>query len=115
MLRARAWASRARSVRAYATNARPCARYLNVTHPDLMSAPLTADVSQQLARFDETTLGTYVRPRVVFTHGAGLDLYAELPTETGMPRQYQRYLDFSAGIAVNSLGHADPQLSLIHI
>ncbi|WFD20872.1 acetylornithine transaminase [Malassezia caprae] len=113
MLRASAWTSRARCVRAYATDARPCAKYLKVTHPDLMHASPSAPVAQQLARFDETTLGTYVRPRVVFTHGAGLDLYAELPTESGRPREYQRYLDFSAGIAVNSLGHADPQVAEI--
>ncbi|WFD24548.1 acetylornithine transaminase [Malassezia equina] len=113
MLRLRAWIGQARCVRAYATDARPCTKYLNVTHPDLISAPVTAEVSQQLARFDETTLGTYVRPRIVFTHGSGLDLYAELPTETGTPKQYQRYLDFSAGISVNALGHADPQIAEI--
>lgn len=111
MLRPRTWAGPARCVRAHASDARPCAKYLNVTHPDLMSAPPNAPIAQQLARFDETTLGTYVRPRIVFTHGAGLDLYAELPTDAGKPRAYQKYLDFSAGIAVNSLGHADPQIA----
>ncbi|WFD28743.1 acetylornithine transaminase [Malassezia nana] len=113
MFRPRSLVRAVRGARAYASDARPCAKYVNVTHPDAPSGAYTSDIVQQLARFDETTLGTYVRPRLVFSHGAGLDLYAALPTEPGMPPQYQRYLDFSAGIAVNSLGHADPQIAEI--
>ncbi len=42
---------------------------------------------------------TYVRPAVVFTHGQGAYLYDEDGNE---------YLDFCAGIAVNAIGHSDP-------
>lgn len=45
-------------------------------------------------------LQTYTRPEVVFSHGQGVYLY---DTE-GNP-----YLDFNAGIAVNALGHSDPE------
>jgi predicted acetylornithine/succinylornithine family transaminase len=41
---------------------------------------------------------TYVRPEVVFTHGRGAYLFDS---------QGNRYLDFTAGIAVTALGHAD--------
>ena len=43
--------------------------------------------------------GTYVRPEVVFTHGKGAYLYDEDGNE---------YFDFCAGIAVNAIGHSDP-------
>lgn len=45
---------------------------------------------------------TYVRPEVVFTHGQGCTLYDS---------EGREYLDFAAGIAVNALGHADPELA----
>lgn len=100
--------------RAYSAAARaPCAKYRAVTHPDFVDAPASTVVGQQLQRFGETTLGTYVRPSVVFSHGEGLDLYASVPSEAGAPAKYRRYLDFSAGIAVNSLGHADKQVAQI--
>ncbi len=44
---------------------------------------------------------TYNRTPLRFTHGKG----AWLTTESG-----ERYLDFAAGVAVNSLGHAHPHL-----
>ena len=43
---------------------------------------------------------TYRRPQVVFTHGEGAYLY---------DTEGRQYLDFAAGIAVNALGHADPE------
>lgn len=43
-------------------------------------------------------LPVYARPSFVLSHGAGSYVY----DTTG-----KRYLDFSAGIAVNALGHAD--------
>jgi acetylornithine/N-succinyldiaminopimelate aminotransferase len=44
---------------------------------------------------------TYRRPPVVFTHGRGTRLYDS---------QGKEYLDFLAGIAVNALGYANPQI-----
>ncbi|MDZ7265354.1 MAG: aspartate aminotransferase family protein [candidate division KSB1 bacterium] len=46
-------------------------------------------------------LQTYARSEIVFTHGQGVYLY----DADGKP-----YLDFLSGIAVNALGHCDPQL-----
>jgi predicted acetylornithine/succinylornithine family transaminase len=43
---------------------------------------------------------TYVRPSIVFTHGQGCYLYDS---------DGKQYLDFAGGIAVNALGHADPE------
>ena len=46
-------------------------------------------------------LPTYNRAPVAFYSGKGMRLY----TETG-----EEYLDFGAGVAVTSLGHAHPHL-----
>ena len=46
-------------------------------------------------------LPTYNRAPLAFTHGQGSWLY----TEDG-----NRYLDLGSGIAVNALGHANPDL-----
>ncbi|MDZ7332520.1 MAG: aspartate aminotransferase family protein [candidate division KSB1 bacterium] len=46
-------------------------------------------------------LQTYARSEVVFSHGKGVYLYDVAG---------KAYLDFVAGIAVNALGHCDPQL-----
>ena len=43
---------------------------------------------------------TYKRPEVVFHHGEGAYLF---------DTEGKRYLDFASGIAVNALGHADPE------
>ncbi len=42
---------------------------------------------------------TYTRPDIVFSHGSGVYLY---------DTDGKQYLDFCAGIAVNALGHSDP-------
>jgi predicted acetylornithine/succinylornithine family transaminase len=47
---------------------------------------------------------TYVRPSPVFAKGEGCYLFDV---------ENRRYLDFTAGIAVNALGHCDPQMSRI--
>ena len=46
-------------------------------------------------------MNTYNRLPVAFTHGKGVRLYDE---------QGNEYLDALAGIAVNGLGHAHPQI-----
>ncbi|KAL4400249.1 acetylornithine aminotransferase [Malassezia pachydermatis] len=102
-----------RGCRAYTTQASACTKYMKATHPDFVDAPTSTTVGGQLQRFGQTTLGTYIRPHVVFSHGKGLDLYAQVPSKPGAEKEYRRYLDFSAGIAVNSLGHADPDIARI--
>jgi acetylornithine/N-succinyldiaminopimelate aminotransferase len=59
----------------------------SISHPAI--TPATAPV----------IVGTYKRQRPLFVRGEGVYMI----DETG-----KRYLDFVAGIAVNSLGHADP-------
>ncbi len=44
-------------------------------------------------------LHTYNRPEIVFSHGEGMYLY---------DTDGNKYLDFTSGIAVTSLGHSDP-------
>jgi acetylornithine/N-succinyldiaminopimelate aminotransferase len=54
-------------------------------------------------RADESRylFNTYRRPAIVFTHGRGCHLYDS---------EGRQYLDFLGGIAVNALGHAQPDL-----
>lgn len=52
-----------------------------------------------IAAEEKYIVSTYKRPEVVFSHGEGCYLY---------DTEGKRYLDFAAGIAVTSLGHADP-------
>jgi acetylornithine aminotransferase len=69
-------------------------------------------------------LNTYARPPLLFTRGKGCKLYATSPTNprfnsasssssttTKEEDKEVEYLDFTAGIAVNALGHADPQIA----
>ena len=82
----------------------PCTKYMRATHVEP-----SVKLDDAVHRYRETTLGTYVRPPIVFSHGRGLDLFATVPGEA----QSRRYLDFTGGIAVNALGHADPQVAAI--
>ncbi|RHZ76483.1 hypothetical protein Glove_197g8 [Diversispora epigaea] len=69
------------------------------THADSETAPKTA---QLLAKQDKYTLNTYARPPIIFSHGKGCRVYDLAERE---------YLDFTAGIAVNALGHSDPEVA----
>ncbi|CAG8642191.1 8124_t:CDS:2 [Ambispora leptoticha] len=71
------------------------------THPDADTHPIAKAI---LDRHSQYLLNTYARPPLIFTHGNGCYLYDYAS---------RQYLDFTAGIAVNGLGHADPQLSEI--
>lgn len=46
-------------------------------------------------------VATYARPLPVFTRGSGSYLW---------DMENRRYIDFTAGIAVNALGHGNPEL-----
>jgi acetylornithine aminotransferase len=72
---------------------------LIVSHPDHPAPP---DVVTFLQEQSEGLLSTYNRPPLVFVQGKGSFIY---------DTQDREYLDFSAGIAVNALGHADPEVS----
>lgn len=70
-------------------------KYAAVTHPD---EPAPPEVTELLAKQARVTLNTYARPPLMFTRGKGLKIW---------DTQGREYLDLSAGIAVNALGHAD--------
>ncbi|KAI8580258.1 hypothetical protein K450DRAFT_237623 [Umbelopsis ramanniana AG] len=70
-----------------------------ITHPDSDVPKETIDTIQ---RYNKYTLNTYARPDLMFTHGKGCYIY---------DTNNRKYLDFSAGIAVNALGHADEEVA----
>jgi acetylornithine aminotransferase len=67
-----------------------------VTHPD--PAP-SSESAQLVASHAPFMVATYSRPPPVFVRGEGSYLY---------DLSGRKFLDFTAGIAVNSLGHCDP-------
>ncbi|KAK4228298.1 acetylornithine aminotransferase [Podospora fimiseda] len=69
--------------------------------PDLSSDSKSA---QFIASASPFMVATYSRPPPVFVSGKGSYLY---------DIEDRKYLDFTAGIAVNSLGHCDPEMSEI--
>lgn len=69
-------------------------------------------IAGQVAAYDTAVLATYARPPLIFTHGTGMAVYAATDGATSEGDQ-QQYLDFGSGIAVNSLGHADPEVAQI--
>ncbi|WNM23265.1 acetylornithine transaminase [Demequina capsici] len=53
-----------------------------------------------LRRYDHSLMGVFGTPQRVLTHGQGSDVW---------DADGKRYLDLLGGIAVNALGHADPE------
>ncbi|GJJ07368.1 hypothetical protein Clacol_001570 [Clathrus columnatus] len=81
----------------YVSN-KPCDLYLPATH---VVKDISKDQTEFLDRAEKTLLPVYVRPQeIVLSHGEGSYLFSA---------SGQKYLDFSAGIAVNSLGHGDKE------
>jgi hypothetical protein len=74
----------------------PSKAYLKPTHNP--TAPPSATAEATVARFKEYMLPVYDRPNFVLSHGKGSYIW---------DTDGNKYLDFSAGIAVNALGHAD--------
>jgi hypothetical protein len=72
-----------------------------VTNPDPAPDSPTGRLVGAQSRFMVTT---YSRPTPVFERGEGCHLW---------DTEKRRYLDFTAGIAVNSLGHCDPQVAQV--
>ena len=70
--------------------------------PQSLSTP--KEVQALLADHASYVLNTYARPSFILSHGIGMYLY---DTES------REYLDFTAGIAVNALGHADEGVAQI--
>jgi acetylornithine aminotransferase len=72
----------------------PSTRYISPTY---VGAPSTA-TTEILARGATYLLPVYDRPPFVLSHGKGSYVW---------DTEGRKYIDFSAGIAVNALGHAD--------
>ena len=85
------------SVRLYSSSALPTApskKYAEPTHKLAQSA----ETKSFLLRASQYLLPVYIRPDFVLSHGKGPYVW---------DTEGNKYLDFSAGIAVNALGHAD--------
>ncbi|KAF8842780.1 acetylornithine and succinylornithine aminotransferase [Paxillus ammoniavirescens] len=76
----------------------PSSRYLEATY-DLTTAPQASITASTLALGEQYLLPVYARPPFVLSHGRGSWVW---------DTEGRKFLDFSAGIAVNALGHADP-------
>jgi len=79
----------------------PSVAYAAVTHPIPGPAP-TNRTRETLALASDYILPVYARPPLVLEHGKGSWVW---------DCDGRKYLDFSAGIAVNALGHADEGVS----
>ncbi|KAK7753828.1 acetylornithine aminotransferase [Diatrype stigma] len=71
----------------------------SLPNPDPAEGSRSAQLVKDHAKY---MLATYARPPPVFTKGQGSYLW---------DLENRKYLDFTAGIAVNSLGHCDPVIS----
>ncbi|KAL8789508.1 MAG: hypothetical protein Q9213_001121 [Squamulea squamosa] len=75
------------------------AKEASLSNPDPPSNSLTA---AQLSEHTPYMVPTYVRPPPLMVKGEGCYLW---------DAENRRYLDFTAGIAVNALGHGDPEMA----
>ncbi|KAF7905338.1 uncharacterized protein EAF01_005859 [Botrytis porri] len=73
----------------------------NISHPDPSPSSQTAHLVAEQAPY---MVATYVRPPPMFVKGSGCHLWDV---------DNRKYLDFTAGIAVNALGHCDPEIAKI--
>ncbi|KAH8113394.1 acetylornithine and succinylornithine aminotransferase [Phellopilus nigrolimitatus] len=77
----------------------PSTAYATVTHPEA-PGDLPESVTREIARAQKNVFGVYARPPLVLARGRGVHVW---------DTQEREYLDFTAGVAVNALGHADPE------
>ncbi|KAF8680532.1 Aminotransferase [Rhizoctonia solani] len=82
---------------------KPCTTYTSITHPE-DEASIPESVKAHLAELDKSIVNTYARPPFILQRGKGSWVW----DTTG-----RKYLDFSAGIAVNALGHGDAELAKV--
>ena len=75
------------------------AREASLSNPDPADDSASATLVKEHSKY---MLATYARPPPVFVKGEGSYLW---------DLENRKYLDFTSGIAVNALGHCDPELS----
>ncbi|KAJ3073937.1 acetylornithine aminotransferase [Quaeritorhiza haematococci] len=68
------------------------------THPDSRTHP---DTLSRIQADSKVLLDLYARPPLIFTHGQGCYLF---------DKAGRQYLDLGSGIAVNAVGHNDPDV-----
>ncbi|EFP82310.2 uncharacterized protein PGTG_07707 [Puccinia graminis f. sp. tritici CRL 75-36-700-3] len=73
----------------------------HLTHPD---HPVPQNVQHRIERWSKSMLTPYARPPMILSHGKGCKVW---------DTEGREYLDFTAGIAVNALGHADKEVAEI--
>lgn len=83
----------------------PNTQYTAVTHPE-DPASIPASVKALLDKSESYILPVYARPPFVLSHGKGAYVW---------DTEGRKYLDFSAGIAVNALGHADEGVAQVSV
>ncbi|KZS97554.1 acetylornithine and succinylornithine aminotransferase [Sistotremastrum niveocremeum HHB9708] len=103
MLRQAARPARGIALLARHASTQPSTRYTAVTHPE-DAADVPAEVADFIHQKSKYLLPVYARPPLVMSHGKGMHIY---------DTQERKYLDFTAGIAVNALGHSDEELAKI--
>lgn len=65
---------------------------------------MPADHFSKIESYSHYLTDTYARPPIILSHGKGSWLFDSLG---------RKYLDFTAGIAVNALGHGDEELAAL--
>ncbi|KAI8987558.1 pyridoxal phosphate-dependent transferase [Mycotypha africana] len=85
--------------RSYAVSSSLIKPIKELTHLDSNVPEATRN---QIEEFNNYTIPTYARPEFVISHGKGCYVFDS---------NQRKYLDFTAGIAVTALGHADPQVA----
>ncbi|KZV69169.1 acetylornithine aminotransferase [Peniophora sp. CONT] len=83
---------------AYSLPKAPSTTYKAATHP-IPSPELSESSKATIEKATQYVLPVYARPDVVLARGQGCTVWDE---------DGRKFLDFSAGIAVNALGHSDP-------
>ena len=71
----------------------------SLANPD---PPADSSTAALVSRYSPYMVATYVRPPPVMVKGEGCYIW---------DMENRRYLDFTAGIAVNALGHCDPEMA----
>src|SRR5438105_15283927 len=79
----------------------PASPRKNIKQESMMTLSTTLATDEVIQQDKDHVLGTYGRAPFVLTHGSGMTVY---------DAEGNAYLDFGAGIAVNALGHADPEI-----
>ncbi|KAK9239440.1 pyridoxal phosphate-dependent transferase [Lipomyces kononenkoae] len=85
-----------------ATDAAEAIHQNAITHKDPSETSKSASFVQE---YEPYCLTTYARPALILSHGKGCYIWDV---------EGQKYLDFTAGIAVNALGHGDEELAKIY-